>query len=339
MTLKLSATNAAGVTASRSETVKVDNSQPWVKLSGSHYASSKAGTQYVTAAAGGSPSGIAGIACKVGRGPVHRYSGAAARIAVTGIGLHSVVCTAQNNAVDASGEHAVSRSASWNIDIRRPTLVTALFADVGSGRKTYHRTERIPFGSRTTVGGRLTLNGGAGLSGQTVQVWTAPNNRSGHFAQVVTTKTGASGRWQVSLPPGPSRLVKAVYDGSSTNEPARSSLAKVIVPARVEVLRLFPRQVTWGGTVHIIGQLDGGFLPPAPAGELVRLRLGYGRSYTTYGVKTDVTGKGRFSVSYKFGPGSAKVVRDYWFQECTLPADDYPYAPACSPRITVRVGG
>jgi hypothetical protein len=118
-----------------------------------------------------------------------------------------------------------------------------------------------------------------------------------------------------------------------------SSQTKVIVPARVQVLRLWPRQVHWGGTVHIVGRLDGGYLPPGPAGELVRLRLGYGRAYTTYGVKTDVTGNGRFAVTYKFGPGPARLVRDYWFEECTLPADDYPYAPACSRRITVRVGG
>ncbi len=105
------------------------------------------------------------------------------------------------------------------------------------------------------------------------------------------------------------------------------------------MLHLRPRRVRWGGTVHIEGLLAGGYLPPPPAGELVRLRLGYGRSYTTYGVKTDVTGNGRFRVSFTFGPGPARIVRHYWFEECALPADDYPYAAACSRKVRVRVGG
>ena len=152
-------------------------------------------------------------------------------------------------------------------------------------------------------------------------------------------RTGASGRWHATLRPGPSRLIKAVYAGSSTDERATSPRAKLIVPAKVQVVRLWPRRVKWGGTVHIDGRLAGGYLPPPPGGELVRLRLGYGRSYTTYGVKTDVTGNGRFKVSFTFGSGPASVVRHYWFDECALPADDYPYAPACSRKITVRVGG
>jgi hypothetical protein len=204
---------------------------------------------------------------------------------------------------------------------------------------THSRHERIPFGTRTTIVGRLTVKGHRGVSGQIVHVYSAPNNRSHHYTQIRTAKTGASGRWHVTLPAGPSRLIKAVYRGNSTHERATSRRAKLTVPAKVEVLRLRPRRLPWGGTVHIHGWLAGGYLPPPPAGELVRLRLGYGRAYTTYGVKTDVTGNGHFKVMYTFGHGPASVVRHYWFQECSLPHDDYPYAPACSRKITVRVGG
>jgi hypothetical protein len=208
-----------------------------------------------------------------------------------------------------------------------------------SGHIVYARSEHVSFGAGTKISGRLMLASGRRLAGQRVRIFGAPNNRSGNFKPVASTRTGPRGRWHVTLAPGPSRLIKAVYKGSSTNEPAKSSRVKLVVPARVQVLRLRPRHVRWGGTVHIVGRLDGGHLPPAPAGELVRLRLGYGRAYTTYGVKTDVTGHGRFSVTYRFGRGPSGLVRKYWFEECTLPADDYPYAPACSRRITVRVGG
>jgi hypothetical protein len=339
MSLKLSATNAAGVGATRSETVYVDNSVPWVKLSGPRDAPSTAGTQYVRATAGGSPSGISRISCTVDHTHKRAYRGSSARIAVTGVGLHTVTCAAENNALDSAGTPAGSRSTTWALTIRRPTALTALFTHVVSHHSEHMHTARIPFGARASVGGRLTVKGGAGLAGQTMRVLVAPDNRSAEFKQVASARTGAGGRWQVTLAPGPSRLIKAVYGGSSTNEPASSPRAKLVVPARVQVLRLWPRHVPWGGTVHIVGRLAGGYLPPAPAGELVRLRLGYGRAFTTYGVKTDVTGNGRFSVMYRFGSGPARLVRDYWFEECTLPADDYPYAPACSRRITVRVGG
>jgi hypothetical protein len=114
---------------------------------------------------------------------------------------------------------------------------------------------------------------------------------------------------------------------------------KVTVPAKIRISRIWPRRVSWGQTVHIQGYLAGGYLPPPPAGELVRLRIGIGSQYTTYGVKIDVTGNGRFKTAYTFGAGPASIGRDYWFQLQALPQDDYPYAPADSGRAGVHVGG
>lgn len=51
---------------------------------------------------------------------------------------------------------------------------------------------------------------------------TAPDNGQGKFALAQAVTTGADGRWSARLPPGPSRLVEAVYPGSPTNEPATS---------------------------------------------------------------------------------------------------------------------
>ena len=61
--------------------------------------------------------------------------------------------------------------------------------------------------------------------------------------------------------------------------------------------------MAWGGTVRITGQLVGGYLPAG--GALVRLRIGQGSSYQTYGVQEHVTGNGRFSTTYTFGAGQA----------------------------------
>ena len=52
-------------------------------------------------------------------------------------------------------------------------------------------------------------------------------------------------------------------------------------------------RVAWGGTVKLTGRLEGGYLPPG--GALVRLRIGLGRSFITYGVHEHVGGGGRFT--------------------------------------------
>ena len=103
------------------------------------------------------------------------------------------------------------------------------------------------------------------------------------------------------------------------------------------MLQVTPRRVAWGGTVRLVGQLKGGYLPRG--GALVRLRIGEGSAVTTYGVREHVHGNGRFSTTYHFGEGEASVHRSFWFQIASLPMGDYPYAPSASRRVSVTVGG
>ena len=139
------------------------------------------------------------------------------------------------------------------------------------------------------------------------------------------------------LPAGPSRLVEAYYGGSPTTESSQSTAVRLVVPAKVKLLRVWPRRVPWGGTVRLTGRLVGGYLPAG--GALLRLRIGLGSAVTTYGVREHVTGRGRFSTTYTFGVGDPAVSRAFWFQVATLPMGDYPYAPASSRRLSVMVGG
>jgi hypothetical protein len=125
--LTLNTTDAAGVPASLSKTVYIDNSTPTVSLAGPVDAPSTAGTQYVTATAGGSPSGIANIVCSVDGGPAQTYVGASAQVPVSGIGPHAVSCFSENNAVDPSGTHGRSTTASWSLKIGQPTEVGIAF--------------------------------------------------------------------------------------------------------------------------------------------------------------------------------------------------------------------
>ena len=414
LALTLSASDAAGVPASVTKTVYVDNSTPTISLSGPVDVPSTAGTQYVTATAGGSPSGIADIVCSVDGGPAQSYSGGSAQVPVSGIGTHTVSCYAEDNAVDPSGAHGQSSTATWSLKIGQPTVVGIAFDKLVGlrchraqvrvkipghwitvrrhgkrvkvktrARKKVERVMRchprtvrrrtvvfvrlrrhahvvkvkrikivrvvvpprviartsraVAFGRGTTVNGYLGTASGIAIAGHAVSVLTAPDNGSNQFTQAAVVTTAANGTWTAKLPPGPSRIVEAVYDGDPTTESASSGQVRVIVPAKVKLISVSPRRVAWGGTVRITGQLLGGYLPPG--GALVRLRIGQGRSYQTYGVQEHVTGNGRFTTIYSFGAGYAGIYKSYWFQIATLPIGDYAYAPAASGRRSVLVGG
>jgi hypothetical protein len=125
--LTLGAGDAAGVPASLSKTVYIDNCTPTVSFTGPVDAPSTAGTQYIAATVGGSPSGIADIVCTVDGGPAQTFAGASAQVPVSGIGPHIVDCFSDDNAVDPSGAHGRSTTASWALKIGQPTEVGIAF--------------------------------------------------------------------------------------------------------------------------------------------------------------------------------------------------------------------
>ncbi|MGI8557858.1 MAG: hypothetical protein ACR2ND_06065 [Solirubrobacteraceae bacterium] len=413
--LTLGAGDAAGVPASLTKTVYIDNQQPTVALSGPTDAPSTAGTQYITATGAAGPSGVAGLSCSVDRAPAHWYPSSSAQVAVGGIGEHSVTCSAANNAVDGAGNHGWSAPQTWSLKIGVPTVTGIAFSRIVDRlrcrrarervrvpahwvtvRRHHHRIRfhrrahtrlvrvlkchartvlrrrtvwiivhwhgkpvRVPrlrlvhvivpphavlktnrlvgHGRATTVSGWLGTYNGIALGRQTVEVLTAPDNGSNAFTRAARVTTAANGSWSTTLPAGPSRLIEAAYGGGPTVESSLSGTVREIVPARVKLLSVFPRRVPWGGTVRIVGQLIGGYLPPG--GALVRMRLGSGSAYTTYGVQEHVTGHGQFSSTYTFGAGLPGVYRSFFFQAASLPMGSYPYAPAASGKLTVVVGG
>ena len=194
----------------------------------------------------------------------------------------------------------------------------------------------VPYGQSVTIHGLYTTGQGTSLANQPVHILAAPDNHSNAFAELATAITGSDGSWSATLPPGPSRIIRAVTDGTATILPS-SGQVTTVVPARIRLVRVWPRHVAWGGTVHLVGQLFGGYLPPD--GALVRLRIGYRSTFNTYGVEEHVTGDGRFSTVASFGPGDPSVFRTYWFQIASLPMGNYPFAPAASQRVPVIVGG
>src|SRR6201995_2218427 len=122
MPLYIAGYDAAGEIAQYSKTIYVDNSTPTVSLSGPTDVPTTAGTQYVTASAGGSPSGIAGISCSVDGAPANWYpnpngGSASVQVPVSGLGEHQVSSNALDTAADANGTHAESQTQTWSLKI------------------------------------------------------------------------------------------------------------------------------------------------------------------------------------------------------------------------------
>jgi hypothetical protein len=144
--LTLSEIDAAGVPASVTKTVYVDNSSPSVTLAGPQDAPVTAGVQYITASGSAGPAGVAGVSCSLDGAPDQWYPGASARVAVQGLGVHQLTCSSANAARDAAGNPAWSSPATWTLSIRQPSVSTVSFARVVDALrcKKVHERVRVP---------------------------------------------------------------------------------------------------------------------------------------------------------------------------------------------------
>jgi hypothetical protein len=192
--------------------------------------------------------------------------------------------------------------------------------------------QRVTFGQSITVHGLLTTAQGIPITGAGLQVMTAPDNQLGQFTQAAVATTDSAGMWSATLPPGPSRIVKAVYDGAPTILPAVGQ-ANMIVPAKVLLTNVWPRRTGWGSTIRISGRVLGGYVPASS--KLLRLDIGVVGLSKIQGIP-NIAPDGRFSVTYTFEPGYGVV--QFWFSVSTLAEADYPFAPGHSRRVTVTVG-
>jgi hypothetical protein len=192
---------------------------------------------------------------------------------------------------------------------------------------------RVRHGKPTTVNGFVGLADGTALAGQTVDVYSSPDDNAPRFRVMRMVTTNASGEWTAKVPAGPSRLIEAVYPGNATTEPAGSSTVKLTVPARIAV-HISPRVVPWSRKITISGRLVGGWVPRD--GVALRLRVPYpgGRSLQE---PFRTNSRGEFSFQWTYGSG--RGVASYRFVVATTATEsDYPWAAAVSQAIRVTFG-
>ena len=192
---------------------------------------------------------------------------------------------------------------------------------------------RVGHGKATTVNGFVGLADGTALAGQTVDLYSSPNDNAPRFRLMGTVTTDGSGEWTADVPAGPSRLIEASYPGNATTEPATSSSVKLMVPARIDVA-ISPRVVPWADKIAISGHLVGGWVPHD--GVALRLRVPYpGGQSVQEPFRTNAHGAFKFDWSYGSGHGVAR----YRFTVATTATEsDYPWAAAVSRAVAVTFG-
>jgi len=142
-TLSISDTDAAGLSASSTKGLKVDNQAPTVSLGGPATALSTAGTQNVNVNVATGPSGAYGADCSVDGGAQTFYPGASSQVPVSGIGAHTVTCIGLNNAVTPDGTRASSAPESFTVDIQQPVVEAITFSKLADALKCRTVVKRV----------------------------------------------------------------------------------------------------------------------------------------------------------------------------------------------------
>jgi 5-hydroxyisourate hydrolase-like protein (transthyretin family) len=195
---------------------------------------------------------------------------------------------------------------------------------------------RVPFAAGARLSGRLLRKEGGGLPGQEVAVTVTPSPGSGDRPWVRTVRTGSSGRFLVRLAPGTSRRVGVTFAGSRRF--GRSSVGPLELGVLGSLsLRAVPRGLATGERIRFSGLVRRGAARRLP-GTLVAIRYlerstGAWRPVLVTRTRQD----GTYAASYRFRhvTGIARIR----FRASLLPSPEFPYLPAASRVVEVRVRG
>ena len=194
--------------------------------------------------------------------------------------------------------------------------------------------------SRQRLGHRIRLYGlvrtkqGQPIASATVHISTRPDDRGGRYRRVATTTTDSAGRWEVKLPGGPSRTIRAFYTGSNVIEPATVH-AQLTVPAGIR-LHITPHVLPWSHTMHLSGHLVGRYVPHDGVALRLLVHYPHARGWTVLqALRTNRHGAFHFGWDYNGGRG----VATYPFRVASTATEtDYPYAAGSSRPVQITFG-
>jgi hypothetical protein len=206
-----------------------------------------------------------------------------------------------------------------------------LVATCRAPRIAVRGTETEQYGQSVTVHGLLVTKQDVPIGNARVQLLTAPANGLDQFTPAGWATTNADGNWSATLPSGPSRIIEASYQGSTTLLPA-SGQATARVPAKIS-LSATPRRQRWAGWITLHGQLEGGYVPPD--GVALRLLVRYpGARVGTPLLALRTTATGAFTIRWSFHAGRGAASLPFWVATDSNESD-YPFLASTSRRVSV----
>jgi hypothetical protein len=144
-----------------------------------------------------------------------------------------------------------------------------------------------------------------------------------------SVRTDAAGRARIRLATGPSRTVRASFDGDDLLLPAT---ARTAIRTRARVRLAAPPTARPGGAVRFRGRLLGDHLPAG--GKVVELQARVGGRWRTFAtVRTDR--RGRVRRTHRFTPASTG--RTYRFRLLARRESAYPFETGWSQVVAVRI--
>lgn len=236
------------------------------------------------------------------------------------------------------------------IRVRRNRRCGSRIIHVRAGRRHHRRRRRVracrvmrwrtTTRSRQRLGHRIRLYGlvrtkqGQPIADATVRISTRPDDRGGRYRRVATTTTNRHGRWEVKLPGGPSRTIRAFYTGSNVVEPATVH-AHLTVPAEIR-LHITPHLLPWSHTMHLRGHLVGRYVPHDGVALRLLVHYPHARGWTVLqALRTNRRGAFHFGWDYNGGRG----VATYPFRVASTATEtDYPYAAGASRPVRITFG-
>ncbi len=200
----------------------------------------------------------------------------------------------------------------------------------GKRRTVLEPRDKVAFGRRVRLGGRLVNPAGHALDGAKVLVYSQPRDGAEQLEDTVTTD--ADGRFVYEVEARSSRRFRFVYQGTATILPVEGS-ATLLVTA-TSTIAVKPKHVLNGGSVTFSGRVKGRPLPEA--GKLIELQVRLTDEWQTFRtIHSDADGAWRITYPFRRTCG----VQHFRFRAHLSGEATYPLEPGDSHELEVRVKG
>jgi hypothetical protein len=211
---------------------------------------------------------------------------------------------------------------------------TMLAADFEGGRRSSGALV-VRRGNGATFGGRLLATSDAPLGGCSIEVVERFDAGAPDPRHTTVVRTDEEGRFSVTLAPGPSREVFAVFGGTSratgtASRPLRLGVrGGVRLRASATVARVGGRPVVFRGAVAA----SPGELPPGGARVQLQFRAA-GLPWSEFRT-VQTNARGRFRYPYRFSDDDSRGIR-FQFRAFVPTQSGWPYEPGSSRPVAVR---